>query len=131
MAAGVLAYSGIFSEKRFSMMILTVDRGVELAIASFIVALLLLARYYKLDIGPLDRALSIGFCLYSCFYVINDSLLEKRMESYLGFWNFMDVITFLASLLIWIQTVRVTLPPRSPSRPGAWHPIFMGHSPLK
>ncbi len=125
-AAGVLAYSGIFSEKRFSMMILTVDRGVELAIASFIVALLLFARYYKLDIGPLDRAPSIGFCLYSCFYVINDSLLEKRMESYLGFWNFMDVITFLASLLIWIQAVRVYAPAKESFAPRRVAPDLYG-----
>jgi len=111
-AAVVLAYTAIFSDKSFSMMILTVDRGAELAIASFIVGLLLFARYYMLEINPLDRALSIGFCLYSCFYVINDSLLEKWMEPYVGFWGFMDIITFLACLLIWIQAVRVYAPAR-------------------
>jgi hypothetical protein len=111
-AATVLVYTAVFSEKRLSMMILTVDRGVELAIASSIVALLLFARYYMLEINPLDRALSIGFCLYSCFYVINDSLLEKWMEPYVGFWGFMDIITFLACLLIWIQAVRVYVPAR-------------------
>jgi hypothetical protein len=111
-AAGVLLYTAVFSEKHLSLMILTVDRGAELAIASFIVGLLLFARYYLLEIDPLDRALSIGFCLYSCFYVINDSLLEKRMEPYVGFWGSMDVITFLASLLIWIQAVRVYAPAR-------------------
>jgi hypothetical protein len=116
-AATVLVYTAVFSEKRLSMMILTVDRGVELAIASFIVALLLFARYYMLEINPLDRALSIGFCLYSCFYVINDSLLEKWMEPYVGFWDFMDIITFLACLLIWIQAVRVYVPARVSVRP--------------
>jgi hypothetical protein len=99
------------------MMILTVDRAVELAIASFIVALLLFARYYMLEINPLDRALSIGFCLYSCFYVINDSLLEKWMDPYVGFWGFMDIITFLACLLIWIQAVCVYVPARVSVRP--------------
>jgi hypothetical protein len=111
-AATVLVYTAVFSEKRLSMMILTVDRGAELAIASFVVALLLFARYYMLEINPLDRALSIGFCLYSCFYVINDSLLERWMEPYVGFWGFMDIITFLACLLIWIQAVRVYAPAR-------------------
>ncbi len=109
-AAMVLVYTAVFSEKLLGMVILTVDRGLELGIASFIVALLLFARYYKLDINPMDRALSIGFCLYSCFYVINDSLLEKWMEPYVGFWGFMDIITFLASLLIWIQAIRVYAP---------------------
>jgi hypothetical protein len=116
-AAGVLLYTAAFSEKLLSMMILTVDRGAELAIASFIVGLLLFARYYMLEIASLDRALSIGFCLYSCFYVINDSLLEKWMEPYAGFWGFMDVITFLASLLIWIQAVRAYAPARESVTP--------------
>jgi len=116
-AAGVVLYTVIFSEKLLAMMILTVDRGAELAIASFIVALLLFARYYLLPIGPLDRALAIGFCLYSCFYVINDSLLEKWMETYTGFWGFMDVITFLASLLIWIHAVLRYAPAREAMAP--------------
>jgi hypothetical protein len=116
-AAGVLLYTAVFSEKHLSMMILTVDRGAELAIASFIVGLLLFARYYMLEINPLDRALSIGFCLYSCFYVINDSLLERWMEPYAGFWGFMDIITFLASLLVWIQAVRAYAPARESVTP--------------
>jgi hypothetical protein len=125
-AAGVLLYTAIFSEKRLSMMILTVDRGVELAVASFIVGLLLFARYYMLEITPLDRALSIGFCLYSCFYVINDSLLEKWMEPYVGFWGFMDIITFLACLLIWIQAVRVYAPVRESFAPVRVTPDLYG-----
>jgi hypothetical protein len=112
-AVTVLIYTAVFSDQRFSMMILTVDRGAELAIAAFIVGLLLFARYYMLEINPLDRALSIGFCLYSCFYVINDSLLEKWMGPYGGFWGFMDIITFLACLCIWIQSVRVYAPARA------------------
>ena len=125
-APGVLLYSALFSEKRLSMMILTVDRGAELAIACFSVGLLLFARYYMLEISPLDRALSIGFCLYSCFYVINDSLLEKWMEPYAGFWGFMDVITFLACLLIWIQAVRVYAPARQFATPERMSPNLYG-----
>jgi hypothetical protein len=111
-AATVLIYTAVFSDRRLAMMILTVDRGAELSIAAFIVGLLLFARYYILEMDPLDRALSIGFCLYSCFYVINDSLLEKWMEPYAGLWGFMDIITFLACLLIWIQAVRAYAPAR-------------------
>lgn len=34
------------------------------------------------------------------------------MEPYIGFWGFMDIITFMASLLIWIQAVRAYAPAR-------------------
>jgi hypothetical protein len=125
-AAGVLLYTAVFSDKHLSMMILTVDRGAELAIASFIVGLLLFARYYRLEISPLDRGLSIGFSLYSCFYVINDSLLEKWMEPYIGFWGFMDVITFLACLFIWMQAVRVYAPAREFLNPKSVPSDFYG-----
>jgi hypothetical protein len=102
-----LIYSLLVAEKKFAFLALNLDRGLELTIASSIVALLLFAKYYLLPVHPLDRALAIGFCLYSCFFVINDSIFETFLNTYLGFWGFLDVLTFLASLIIWIKAVRV------------------------
>jgi len=96
---------------------LNVDRGVELAIAAVIVTLLLFARYYGLPADNLDRSLCIGFCLYSCFFVINDSLFEKWVNAYLSLWKFLDILTFLASLLLWLGAARAyseTAPARDP-----------------
>jgi hypothetical protein len=73
-----------------------------------IIALLLFARYYGLPMSHLNRSLCIGFCLYSCFSVINDSLLENWLYGYANFWSFLGVLTFLASLLIWIDAARVS-----------------------
>jgi len=105
-AVGAVGYSLVVAKKELSALVLNVDRGFELAIASFVVALLLFARYYKLSVHPLDRSLAIGFCLYSCFYVINDSLFERYLDSYLVLWGYLDILTFLASLLIWLHAVR-------------------------
>jgi hypothetical protein len=106
MALATLAYSLLIAKKQIYLLVINLDRGLELAIAVFVVALLLFARYYLLPVHPLDRALAIGFCMYSCFYVVNDSLFEKYLDSYLGLWGYLDVLTFLASLLIWIKAVR-------------------------
>jgi hypothetical protein len=117
-AACVLVYAAVLSKVYWYRLALNVDRGVELAIAAVIVALLLFARYYGLPMNPLDRSLCIGFCLYSCFYVINDSLFEKWVNTYLSFWRFLDILTFLASLLIWLAAARaysVTVPARDPA----------------
>jgi|SRR5208282_4992789 len=114
-AACVLAYAAALSKVYWYRLALNVDRGVELAIAAVIVALLLFARYYGLPVNPLDRSLCIGFCLYSCFYVINDSFFEKWVNAYASLWSFLDILTFLASLLIWIGAARadsVTVPAR-------------------
>jgi len=103
---GVLIYAAALSKDYWYSLPLNVDRGVALAVATMIVTLLLFARYYRLPIDSMDRSLCVGFCLYSCFFVINDSLLEKWVNSYLNFWNFLGVLTFLASLVIWVGAAR-------------------------
>jgi hypothetical protein len=48
--------------------------------------------------------------MYSCFYAVNDTFFEKYLDSYLGLWGYWDVLTFLASLVIWVKAVRVYSP---------------------
>lgn len=114
---GVLVCAALLSKLSWQYWPFNLDRGVGLAGGAVIVALLLFARYYGLPMDNLNRSLCIGFCLYSCFCVINDSLLEKWLYDYASFWNFLGVLTFLASLLIWIGAVRAyseTVPARNP-----------------
>ena len=105
-AGGVLLYAALLSREYYYKYPLNVDRGVGLAVAAVIVTLLLFARYYGLPMNNLDRSLCIGFCLYSCFSVINDSLFEKWLLGYLNFFNFLGVLTFLASLFLWLGAAR-------------------------
>jgi hypothetical protein len=100
-----VAYSLLVAKKQISDLVLNLDRGLELAIATIVVALLLFARFYMLPVNPLDRALAIGLSLYSCFYVINDTIFEKFHKSFTAMWGYLDILTFLASLMIWIQAV--------------------------
>ena len=103
---GVLVYAALLSREYWYKLPLNVDRGVGLAVAAVIVTLLLFARYYGLPMDHLDRSLCIGFCLYSCFCVINDSLYDKWLLGYLNLWSFLGVLTYLASLLIWTGAAR-------------------------
>jgi hypothetical protein len=113
-AAGIFAagYSFFVADKQIAILVVSLDRGSELAIAAFVVALLVFARYYLLPLHPLDRALTIGLGLYSCFNVINVSLFERFRDSYLELWGYLDILTFLASLLIWLHAVRAYSPTR-------------------
>ena len=116
-AGAVLVYAALLSRDYWYSLPLNVDRGVGLAGAAVIVTLLLFARYYALPMNNLDRALCMGFCLYSCFTVINDSLLEKWVSSYMNLWSFLGVLTFLASLFLWLGAVRAyseTAPAQDP-----------------
>ena len=107
----VLVNSLLFSKGDWYWVSLNLDRGMELSIAAIIVTLLLFARYYRLPIQPLHSTLMVGFCLYSVFFVLNYTLLEKYSAKLANFWGFLDILTYLATLLIWLDAVSRHLEP--------------------
>ena len=104
-SSSVLVYAIASSGSRWNHFVLNADRAVELCIATFIVGLFLFVRYYRVPVSNYERMLAISFCLYSCFFVINDSILENWRFSVGLLWNYLDMLTFLASLLLWIGAV--------------------------
>jgi hypothetical protein len=86
--------------------ILAGDRALELAIASVVVGILLFARYYCVQVRPVERALALGFCLFSCFNVLNNAILEHYLRRYVAFWNPLGMFVFLVASLIWIWALR-------------------------
>ncbi|PYU13016.1 MAG: hypothetical protein DMG37_11635 [Acidobacteria bacterium] len=108
--AGVFVsfYAWAVSRGSWQFAILNLDRSLELVIASVIVLLFLFARYYEVAVQPTVRTLVTGFFLYSCFRIVNDSILERWLHTYATLWNFFGTVTFLASLLLWIWALRLT-----------------------
>jgi hypothetical protein len=100
--AVVLLSAGAMARGSWQFAILNADRGLELAIAVVIVMLFLFAHYYHVPVEPPVRMLATGFFLYSCFFVVNDTVLESRLIPYMALWNFLGTLAFLASLLLWI-----------------------------
>lgn len=100
-AAVVLLYSGLGAWHQWKSAVPSADRAVELAIAAGIVVLLLFARYYNVPIEPVDRSLAIGFCLYSCFFVLNNTVVERYLYDYQKFWVRLEQLAYLATLVIW------------------------------
>lgn len=103
--AVVLLFAAVSSKGLYQWVIMDMVRGLELAIAVVIVTMFLFARYYRLPLHPLARALAVGLCLYSSFYVLDYSLLEKVVQQYANYWNFLGVVAFLSSLLVWVTAV--------------------------
>jgi len=121
-AVGVIAYDLALSKGAWQWLIMNGIRGLELAMAAVIVTMLIFARYYRVPINQYQRALAVGFCLYSSFYVINSSLLEKVVQQYAVLWNFLGLFAFIASLLVWInganlyaEAEEVAAPPAIPA----------------
>lgn len=106
LAACVLVYSIASAKTKWELVVLNADRSTELGIATFIVALFVFVRYYRVPMPDLERLLAIGFCLYSCFAVLNDSIYENWRRAAGNLWDYLDLLTFTATLLLWISAVR-------------------------
>jgi len=102
----VLGYGMSFAHGDWHQVVLSAERGLELSVAAVIVTLLFFTRYYRLAVPPTERLLAIGFCLYACFAVVNYSIFEPRLQSHVNLWNFLRIVTYLASLVIWFRAVR-------------------------
>jgi hypothetical protein len=105
-AMAVIAYDLALSKGQWQWLILNGIRGLELAMAAVIVTMLLFARFYRVPVDQTQRALAVGLCLYSAFYVINYSVLERAVQQYAVLWNFLGMLAFIATLLVWTNAAR-------------------------
>lgn len=104
----VLVYSLAAGRHSWQLVIVTADRSLELAMAAAVLGLFVFMRYYEVIIEPAARLLAIGFFLYSCFRVLNDTILERWLMPYATLWNLLGTVAFLASLLVWVWALRYT-----------------------
>ena len=114
-ASGVIAVLAFgFSRGNWRSAILSFDRGLELAIASTIVLLFVFARYYEVQLEPAVRTLATGFFLYSGFQVLNNTIAERWLTRWAMYWSLLGTLTFIASLLLWIWALRLTIQDATP-----------------
>jgi hypothetical protein len=109
-ASLALLYSFLVSQHRWDLAILGANRGLELTIAVVVVVLLVFLRQYQVVAEPPLRALAVGFCLYSCFAVLNYTILERWLGAYEYIWNFFGVLSYLACTLVWTWALRKSFP---------------------
>lgn len=109
-ASAVLFYAAISTHGNWTFAILYAQRGLELAIAVVLVFLFLLLHYYVVPVYPALKSIALGFCVYSCFVVLNNSILERWLRPYAILWNAADLLAFLAVVLIWIVALWRPLP---------------------
>jgi hypothetical protein len=94
------------STSRLDTRIFYADRAASLAISMVIVAVVLFARFYEVD--PLEpmRSIAIGFFLFSCFTLINNTVLATFWTDYGPMWAFLGTCAFIACLLVWGWALR-------------------------
>jgi hypothetical protein len=103
----VLVYSVLQSlYTTWNFIVLHADAGIELCIAVFIVAMLIFAKYYRLQIPNLERQLAIGFFLFSCSWVVTNAIYQTPGHPASVWFGFFEIVAFLATMLLWINAVR-------------------------
>jgi hypothetical protein len=113
----VIVYSSFVARRQWERALPAVDRGLELSIAVVVVLLLVFVRYYEVFANASDRSLAVGFCLYSCFSVVNNTFLDRYLYRYAALWNLLGMLSFLASLLLWTWAFRNPLKGSRPEEP--------------
>jgi hypothetical protein len=102
----VVVLTMMSSTSRLDTRIFYADRAASLAISLVIVAVVLFARFYQVEALEPTRSIAIGFFLYSCFTLINNTVLESLWTSYGGMWAFLETCAFIACLLVWGRALR-------------------------
>ena len=101
----VLVYAVIGARHNWLMTMPNIQRALELSMATVLVGLFVFARYYEVQ-PPRDLgSLAIGFLLFSCFGVLNVTVLERWLEKYTSVWTLLQMLAFLASVLLWTQAL--------------------------
>lgn len=101
----VVIVAAMSAAPKWDSVVLSLDRAVELGSAVVIVGLLVFARVYRVPRLPLPRVIALGFCLYSCFVVVNDTLLAKYLDSYADVWSIFRGACYFASLGLWLTAL--------------------------
>lgn len=106
-AALVLIFSLTMGKREWILAVHSASRGLDLAIAASIVFLFLFINFYDVKTDSTDRVLAVGFFLYSCFGVLNNTFLEHWLDRYSNLWNLLGMLAFLFSLALWTWGLRL------------------------
>lgn len=101
----IVIFAAVNAEPTWNSVVLYVDRAVELGAAATVVGLLVFARMYRVPRLPLPHAIAVGFCFYSCFVVVNDSLLDRYLAAYADLWSIFRGAFYFASLGLWLTAI--------------------------
>jgi hypothetical protein len=115
--AGIVLITTLyFGARSYQLAVITLEMSLEAFIATWIVGLLLFARYYAVPVVPAAGMIGLGLGLLSCCKLLNDLVFERHVQAYLGTWNYVSSAAFVGILLLWNWALRrpVTYTVREP-----------------
>jgi hypothetical protein len=120
----VIAYAWATANSKDNWGLLAAHRGFYFTFAVAFVLCLLVIRHYSILIDPVYKVLLGGFCFYSCWSIVADTLLKsliiQNFPRYAEVWNGSELVGFFAVSTIWVVALRHPVRMVAASRtPGA------------
>ncbi len=81
--------------------VLRAERGLELAVAGVLLALLAVSRYYGIQVQATAKYIAIGLGLYAAIQMINNSFMFAYFQNFFSWWNVFRVLSLDIALVIW------------------------------
>ena len=104
---GIVLISALyFGIRSYQLAMITLEMSLEAFIATWIVGLLLFARYYGVRIERGAGMIGLGLGLLSCSKFLNDLVFEKYVQAHLNSWNHVSSVAFIGILALWTQAMR-------------------------
>ena len=88
----------------------TFDLGLECSIAFVLTILFFFAMYYHVQVNSSLKTMGVAFCLYSCFRVLNDAIMQSFLHNHSDRWAVVDQITYLATMALLAKAVYAAQP---------------------
>ncbi|MBI3669763.1 MAG: hypothetical protein HY237_08300 [Acidobacteria bacterium] len=117
-ASGLLSYAAwaSFGNRAWiTLFILTAQRGLELAAVAILITLMLISRYYGIQVQPLQRLIALGLGFYSAVQILNNSFMREFLGHYFDWWNWVRASSFQVALVLWLLALRKPLPATAPA----------------
>lgn len=95
--------------------ILTAKRGLELAATAILLSLVIISRYYRIRLEPVQRMVALGLGFYSTVQALNDTFMREWLTQYFHAWNGIRLVSFQVALAIWLLALRKPLPATAPA----------------
>ena len=95
--------------------VLTAERGLELAVVGILVFALVFCRHYSVKIEPPIPLVALGLGLYSAIQVANNTFFQELYGWQLMFWSAVRHVSFDLALVAWCVALWKPLPAPEPA----------------
>ncbi len=114
----LLLHAGIDARNNVSLLagfVVTLERGLELAVVGILVFLLGFCRYYGVRLEPVQKMIALGLGFYSAIQVLNNTVWRQWLALHFPAWAGVRVVAFQVALVIWLLALRKPLPAAAPA----------------